>query len=161
MVVPLPELEETPEDAEMPEDDELLEDEDEPEDEDLADEDLADEDLAEDEPEAAFFAVAEVVPVLVLVCAFVAAEAWVVCAPTTTAVAVAAVAARAVVQVSCLTRRCPAALVLTACRKWELVMATGKPARFCHRQGELLSCLRSNGALAGAERWRRMFFRFS
>ena len=118
MVVPLlPDPDETPEDAERPEDEELLEDdEDEP---------------AEDEPELAFFAVEEeVLPVLALVCAFVAAEAWVVCAPTTAAVAVAAVAASAAVQVSFLTRRWPAALAWMACRKWELVMATGKPARF-------------------------------
>lgn len=140
MVVPLlPDPDETPEDAEMPEDEELLEDdEDEPADDaDLLDEDLLDDDLpdedepAEDEPELAFFAVEEeVLPVLALVCAFVAAEAWVVCAPTTAAVAVAAVAASAAVQVSFLTRRWPAALAWMACRKWELVMATGKPARF-------------------------------
>jgi len=132
VVVPLPELEETPEDAEMPEDDEPdedLPDDDEPEDDDLADDDLpADEDLAEVEPEVAFFAVEEVVPVPA--CVAVAAEAWVVCAPTTAAVAVAAVAARAVVQVIFLTRRRPAVLAWTACRKWELVMPTGKPARF-------------------------------
>ncbi|WP_187365598.1 hypothetical protein [Trebonia kvetii] len=141
MVVPLlPEPEETPEDGAMPEDDEL-DDEDEPEedelddllDEDLLDDDLLDDELAEDAAEdgleVAFFAVEEV-PVLVLVWAFVAAEAWVVCAPTTAAVAVAAVAARAVVQVIFLTRRRPAVLAWTACRKWELVMPTGKPARF-------------------------------
>jgi hypothetical protein len=148
VVVPLPELDETPEDGEMPEDEELLDDELELEDEDDPDEDLADDDLLDDEPaegdltdlddlpdevpdddpEVVFFAVEEWVPVLV--CAAVAAEAWVVCAPTTAAVAVAAVAASAVVQVIFLTRLRPAVLAWTACRKWELVMATGKPASF-------------------------------
>ena len=134
MVVPLPELEETPEDAEMPEDDEPDEDlpvEDEPVDDVPEDEDLLEDEAAalpEDDPEVAFFAVEELVPVPL--CVDVAAEAWVVCAPTTAAVAVAAVAARAVVQVIFLTRRRPAVLAWTACRKWELVMPTGKPARF-------------------------------
>jgi hypothetical protein len=143
VVVPLPDPDETPEDAEMPEDDELLDDDpelddDEPDD-DLLDEDLLEDDLPdadevpellEDDPELAFFAVEELVPEPVPACVAVAAEAWVVCAPTTAAVAVAAVAARAVVQVIFLTRRCPAVLAWTACRKWGLVMPSGKPARF-------------------------------
>jgi hypothetical protein len=142
VVVPLPDPDETPEDAEMPEDDELLDDdpelEDDEPDDDVPDEDLLEDDLPDEDevpalledPELAFFAVEELVPVPVLACVAVAAEAWVVCAPTTAAVAVAAVAARAVVQVIFLTRRRPAVLAWTACRKWELVMATGKPASF-------------------------------
>jgi hypothetical protein len=98
VVVPLPELEETPEDGEI--------------------------------PEAAFFAVEVEEEVPVPVCVVVAAAAWLVCAPTTAAAAVAAVAASAVVQVIFFTRRWPAVLALMACRKWELVMVTGSPARF-------------------------------
>jgi len=138
VVLPLPEPEETPEDGERPEDDELLDEldpaeldpeEDEPED--LPEDDVPeDEDLADDEvPELAFLPVAAEDPVPA--CAVVAAAAWVAwAAPTTAAVAVAAVAASAVVQVIFLTRRRPAVLAWMACRKWELVMATGKPARF-------------------------------